>query len=205
MSSVESSLSQYLRDPDVQLMLRVRQGDDAAFTQLVANYQDRLISVLYHLVRDQEAAEDLAQEVFLRIYRNRERYKPKARFVTWIFRIANNLASNARRNKGRRKEVSLSQPKPGSETSGTYSRILADKSALMPVRLADRQEVRLLVQNALDALNDRQRLAVLLHKFENMSYADIGETMDLSTSAVKSLLSRAREVLRTELEHHLRN
>lgn len=205
MASVESS-SPYLRDPDVQLMLRVKQGDDAAFTQLVTNYQDRLISVLYQLVHDQEAAEDLAQEVFLRIYRHRERYEPKARFVTWIFRIANNLASNARRNKGRRKEISLSQPRPGgSETSGTYSRILADKSSLMPVRMADRQEVRHIVQNALDALNERQRLAVLLHKFEHMSYADIGDTMELSIPAVKSLLSRAREVLRNELEHHLRN
>ncbi|MFN0197312.1 MAG: RNA polymerase sigma factor [Planctomycetaceae bacterium] len=184
-------------------MLRVKGGDEAAFTQLVALYQDRLISVLYHLVHDLEAAEDLAQEVFLRVYRTRDRYEAKARFSTWIFRIANNLASNARRNKGRRKEVSLSQPKPGSESSGTYSRILADKSSLMPVRLIDRKEVRKLVQTALDSLNERQRLAVLLHKFENMSYADIGETMELSTPAVKSLLSRAREVLRTVLEQHL--
>src|SRR5262245_36885773 len=90
-----------LRDPDVRLMLRVKGGDEAAFEKLVQNYQDRLVAVLFHLVEDRGAAEDLAQEVFLRIYRARRGYEPTAKFSTWLFRIANNLASNLRRDQGR--------------------------------------------------------------------------------------------------------
>ena len=92
-----------LRDPDVRLMLRAKEGDESAFPQLVTNYQDRLVSVLVHLLQNHEAAEDLAQEVFLRIYRARHGYEPTAKFSTWLFRIANNLASNLRRDTGRRR------------------------------------------------------------------------------------------------------
>ena len=107
MVTTDTSNFPYLRDPDVQLMLRCRDGDDAAFTELVNNYQNRLIGILYHMVSDQTTAEDLAQEVFLRVYRARHRYEPKARFSTWLFRIANNLASNSRRDRGRNREVAL--------------------------------------------------------------------------------------------------
>ena len=96
--------------PDVQLMMRTKAGDDDAFSQLVASYQDRLLSIFYHMLRDQGAAEDLVQEVFLRIYRARLGYQPTAKFSTWVFRIANNVASNARRTIGRRREVSLNTP-----------------------------------------------------------------------------------------------
>ncbi|MGE3316004.1 MAG: RNA polymerase sigma factor, partial [Planctomycetaceae bacterium] len=96
-----------MRDPDVQLMLRVKEGDDAAFEQIVAAYQDRLVGVFWHVLHDLPAAEDLAQETFLRIYRARRGYEPTAKFSTWVFRIANNLASNSRRGKFRRKEVSI--------------------------------------------------------------------------------------------------
>ena len=96
-----------LRDPDVRLMLRAKSGDETAFTQLVTTYQDRLVGVLTHLLQNQEAAEDLAQEVFLRIYRARHGYEPTAKFSTWLFRIANNLASNMRRDRGRRRETTL--------------------------------------------------------------------------------------------------
>ncbi len=97
----------YTHDPDVQLMLRVKEGDQEAFTNLVKTYEDRLIGVFAHMLHDEELAEDLAQEVFMRVYRSRERYQPTAKFSTWLFRIANNLASNTRRNRGRRKEVPL--------------------------------------------------------------------------------------------------
>ena len=193
----------YLRDPDVRLMLRVKQGDEGAFGELVEEYQSRLISIFFHLLRDQETAEDLAQEVFLRVYRARHTYEPTAKFSTWLFRIANNLASNSRRSKGRRKEVQLSLRDSGPLGARPAEQLLAEKSALMPTRQIANSEVRSMVRTALDALNERQRLAVLLHKFEEMSYADIGESMELSPAAVKSLLSRAREKLRLELEPYI--
>jgi RNA polymerase sigma-70 factor, ECF subfamily len=186
-------------------MLRAKEGDDEAFGQLVAAYQNRLLSIFFHLLRDQSAAEDLVQEVFLRIYRARNGYQPTAKFSTWLFRIANNVASNARRTIGRRKEVPLNPQESGSmPVIGPGKKAISDRSSLMPTRQVVRRETCEIVQTALDTLNERQRLAVLLHKFEGMSYEDIGEAMSLSTEAVKSLLARARENLRTQLEAHLK-
>jgi RNA polymerase sigma-70 factor, ECF subfamily len=195
----------YLRDPDVQLMMRTKAGDDAAFAQLVAGYQDRLLSIFYHMLRDQGAAEDLVQEVFLRIYRARLGYQPTAKFSTWVFRIANNVASNARRTIGRRKEVSLNtQQGSGSVPVGVRKSVMSDRSSLLPTRQVFKRETCEIVQSAVDTLNERQRMAVLLHKFEGMSYEDIAAAMELSTEAVKSLLARARENLRGQLEQHLK-
>jgi RNA polymerase sigma-70 factor, ECF subfamily len=195
----------YLRDPDVQLMMRTKAGDDAAFAQLVAGYQDRLLSIFYHMLRDQGASEDLVQEVFLRIYRARLGYQPTAKFSTWVFRIANNVASNARRTIGRRKEVSLNtQQGSGSVPIGVRKSVMSDRSSLLPTRQVVKRETCEIVQSAVDTLNERQRMAVLLHKFEGMSYEDIAAAMELSTEAVKSLLARARENLRGQLEQHLK-
>ena len=204
MVTTETSQLPYLRDPDVQLMLRAKDGDDDAFAQLVTSYQNRLIGVFFHLLQDQEAAEDLAQEAFLRVYRARHGYKPTAKFSTWLFRIANNLASNSRRSKGRRKEVPLSVRDSGPLGPRPQEKVIAEKSALMPTRQFDRSEMQAVVQTALETLNERQRMAVLLHKFEGMSYADIGDSMHLSPTAVKSLLSRARESLRAKLEQYVK-
>ncbi len=192
-----------LRDPDVRLMLRVKEGDEAAFTELVTSYQDRLVGLLYHLVSNQESAEDLAQEVFLKVYRARQGYEPTAKFATWLFRIASNLASNRRRDKGRKREVSLRTNDSGPLGPRPAEQILAEKSALMPARQLDKTELREVVRAALDGLNERQRLAVLLHKFEEMSYIDIGTTLEMSPAAVKSLLSRARDNLREKLEPYI--
>ncbi len=203
MVNSETELSPYLHDPDVQLMLRAKQGDDAAFAVLVEKYQHRLIAVLYHILGKQEAAEDLAQEVFLRIYRHRQKYEVKAKFSTWLFRIANNLASNHRRDGARRREASLATSDSGPMGVRPEENLLAEKSALMPARVLDRTETQTLVRAALDSLSDRQKMAVLLHKFEQMSYLDIAAAMDLTPQAVKSLLSRARENLRVYLEPFL--
>jgi RNA polymerase sigma-70 factor (ECF subfamily) len=196
--------SAYLCDPDVQLMLRVKGGDEQAFTRLVSSYQDRLVSIFANLVGNQETAEDLTQEVFLRIYRARQGYQPNAKFSTWVFRIANNLASNSRRSRSRRKEVQLKTQESGPLGARPAEQLLADKSALMPTRLLDRHELQQHVREALESLSERQQMALLLHKFEGMSYVDIGETMEMSPQAVKSLLSRARESLRTRLESYVR-
>lgn len=203
----ESSAQSYeLRDPDVRLMLEVRDDNAAAFEKLMLRYQSRLVTVLEHLTGRRDAAEDLAQEVFLRIYRSRKRYVPGSKFSTWLFTIANNVASNARRSRARRKERNVT-PCTGDET-GAWSQPSLDqmaqaKSAFLPTRQLDKAEMRDVVQLALETLNERQRLAVLLCKFESMSYIEIGETMGMSPQAVKSLLSRARYNLRDVLEAYM--
>lgn len=203
MATSDTSQQPYLRDPDVQLMLRAKEGDEAAFAELVEAYQDRLIGIFRHILSDQDAAEDLAQDVFLRVYRARDRYQPTARFSTWLFRIANNLASNKRRSKGRRREVPLNVKDSGPIGVNPQEKLIAAKSAFMPVRQATKSEMRIVVRDALEGLSERQRMALLLHKFEGMSYGDIGEAMEMSAAAVKSLLSRARENLREKLARYV--
>jgi RNA polymerase sigma-70 factor (ECF subfamily) len=200
----ESSAQNYaLSDPDVRLMLQVRDGSAAAFEELMLRYQVRLVTVLEHLVGRRGQAEDLAQEVFLRVYRSRERYSPEAKFSTWLFTIANNVALNARRSKSRRREVHV-EPADSSGLGGApLDQMALAASGQMPARQLDKTEMRDVVRLAVGTLNERQRLAVLLSKFEEMSYADIAEAMEMSPQAVKSLLSRARENLRVVLEPYL--
>lgn len=192
-----------LRDPDVRLMLEVRDDNAAAFEELMLRYQNRLVTVLDHLVGGRDQAEDLAQEVFLRVYRSRKRYTPGAKFSTWLFTIANNVAANARRTRSRRREVSLSVSDGSSSGGNRLEQLAQAASGLMPARQLDKAEMREVVHLAIEALNERQRMAVLLSKFENMSYADIALTMDMSQEAIKSLLSRARLNLKEVLEPYL--
>src|SRR5205807_3132995 len=133
---------------------------------LVTNYQDRLVGVLSHMLQSKETAEDIAQEVFIRVYKARHGYQPTAKFATWLFRIANNLANNLRRDAGRRKEVLLNVNDSGPLGPRPAERMIADKSGLMPARMFDKTEMCSMVQAALSTLNENQRMAVLLHKFE---------------------------------------
>ena len=184
-------------------MLRVKEDDAAAFEELVLRYQARLISVLEHLVYSKDQAEDLAQEVFLRVYRSRKRYEPGAKFSTWLFTIANNVASNARRSWSRRKEVNVDARASGPMGINPMEQMALEASGLMPARQIDKAEMAEIVDTAVQNLSERQRMAVLLSKFEGMSYADIGAVMELSPQAIKSLLSRARQNLRMILEPYL--
>ncbi len=186
-------------------MLQVRDGSAAAFEELVLRYQNRLIAVLDHLVRGRVQAEDLAQEVFLRVYRARHTYTPGAKFSTWLFTIANNVASNALRTMSRRKEVNVFGDRSTDTNAQTLESMAKAASGLMPTRQLDKAEMSEIVRMAIDALNERQRMAVLLSKFEGMSYIDIGKTMGLSTQAVKSLLSRARGKMREILEPYMQS
>ena len=197
----QSLPNQYLADPDVQLMLRVATDDHGAFEELVRRYQHRLIGFFFNLLGDRTVSEDLAQDAFLRIYRARERYKASARFSTWLFRIAHNLASNQIRGMAKRKrEISLVARQSDSQELRLEQRVLADRSALMPTRQLVSREVQIQVREALDCLGERQKMAVLLHKFEGMSYEDISKVMDMNVVAVKSLLARARGKLKKALE-----
>lgn len=202
-TSVPTSKDYTALDPDVRLMLQVRDDDGAAFEELVLRYQGRLITVLEHVLGQREAAEDLAQEVFLRVYRARKTYSPEARFATWLFRIANNAASNARRTQSRRKEVSPPGTRPDSSGALPIDELAPAASGWMPARRADRAERAEVVREALEQLNDRQRMAIMLSKFEDMTYEDIAATMGMTVKATKSLLARARENLRELLAPYM--
>lgn len=183
-----------ITDPDVALMLRVRDGDMNAFAELMQKHQDRVLALFYNLVGNYEEAEDLTQETFLRIYRYRKSYKPTAKFSTWLFRIVHNLASNARRTK-RRKPASQF-PLAHANASGQAEELwAADDTRSVGTKVAD-LELCQLVRGALERLNERQRLALLLHKFEGLPYSEIAEIMDTTVPAIKSLLARARYELR---------
>jgi RNA polymerase sigma-70 factor (ECF subfamily) len=206
LSVSESSTKNYaLHDPDVRLMLEVRDDNAAAFEELMLRYQNRLITVLEHLVGHRELAEDLAQDVFLRVYRARKRYLPGAKFSTWLFTIANNVASNALRDQSRRREINLAANESQSTGAFGLDQIALAASGLMPARQIDKAEMREVIRQAVGTLNDRQRMAVLLCKFESMSYEEIAQTMEMTPKAVKSLLARARGNLREVLEPYLQN
>jgi RNA polymerase sigma-70 factor, ECF subfamily len=198
----ETSGQLALRDPDIRLMLRVRDDDAVAFGELVELYQQRLVTIMRHLVGNKEEAEDLAQEVFLRVYRTRKKYRPRAKFSTWLFTIANNLALNALRSRQRKPVVPLDVRDSGPLGPRPAEQLVRDRQHQPGERL-QQQELAEVVQQALVQLNERQRAAVVLNKFEDMNYAEIAEIMKLTTKAVKSLLSRARENLRQTLKQYI--
>jgi RNA polymerase sigma-70 factor (ECF subfamily) len=204
LATAESTTPSYaVRDPDVRLMLQVRDDNAAAFEELMRRYQARVITVLEHMVGQRHYAEDLAQDVFLRVYRARKRYLPRAKFSTWLFTITNNVANNALRSMSRRKEVHVAPDGSTAMSANPLDEMALAASGWMPTRQVDKAERAEVVRQAMQTLNERQRMAVLLSKFEELSYADIAEAMELTPQAIKSLLSRARGNLRDILEPYL--
>ncbi|MFO0422358.1 MAG: RNA polymerase sigma factor [Planctomycetia bacterium] len=191
-------------DPSTALMLRVRDGDAGEFEELVGLWQDRLVTLFRHHTGDHSTAEDLAQEVFLRVYRARAGYQPTAKFSTWIHTIANNVASDLRQRAYRRLERGVPMNVSASQSGIGLEQIAVAASGQRPARQADRGELQDIVQRAIAGLGDNQRMAVLLAKFEDCSYDEIAAAMGLSVAAVKSLLHRAREQLRAALEPYER-
>lgn len=198
----ETSGQLSLRDPDVRLMLRVRNEEPGAFEELVELYHTRLVAVMHHLVGNAEEAEDLAQEVFLRVYRSRAKYRARAKFSTWLFTIANNLALNALRSRQRRPTVPLNVNDSGPLGPRPAEQLVRDR-ATQPMQRLQQKELAAIIREALDGLNERQRVAVVLNKFEDMNYTEIAEVMGLTVKAVKSLLSRARSNLRLALQPYI--
>jgi len=191
-------------DPDVALMLALARGDESAFEELVARHQSRIVALIHRFVGDEAEAEDLAQEVFLRVYRTRDRYQPKARFSTWIYRIAANVSLNALRSRGRRRNISVPLSYEATETQeGQTSAHVEDTHADRPGARMEQEELRTQVREAIDQLPENQKVAVILNKYENLSYDEIGAIMGCSVMAVKSLLARARTNLRERLAHYM--
>src|SRR5947209_44632 len=180
-------------------MLGVRDDEVCAFEELVARYQNRLVGIMHHLLGNAEEAEDLAQEVFLRVYRARKKYRARCKFSTWLFTIANNLAINALRARQRRPVVPLNTRDSGPLGARPAEQLVAASSGSLPIRKIQQNELTDIIRRAVDGLNERQRLAVVLNKFEDMGYAEIAEVMGLTVKAVKSLLCRARMNLRVAL------
>ena len=182
---------------DVQLMLDVKAGDENSFELLLQKYRSPLVNFLHRMVRDTATAEDLAQEVFMRVYSARQRYTPSAKFTTWLFRIATNVALNSvRDNRVARMAVSLDAPATDEEGSAPLELPAPEKRIDEHMIEQDRSEF---IRRAIGALPEKQRAAVLLHKYEEMGYAEIARILDCSESALKSLLFRAYETLRVQL------
>ena len=186
-------------DPSTALMLRVREGDAGAFERLVIMWQERLVTLFLNHTGDHATAEDLAQEVFLRVYRARERYEPTAKFTTWIHTIANNVASDLAQRSYRRREKGVPVSAAASSSAIGLDQLAVAASGMMPARQAVCGELRSVVQEAIAALGERQRMALLLAKFEHCSYEEIAAAMQLTVPAVKSLLFRARDQLKAAL------
>jgi RNA polymerase sigma-70 factor (ECF subfamily) len=183
---------------DAEVMLRVRAGDEQAFAYLVQKYRRPMLSFMYRMARNQAAAEDLAQEVFLRVYRSRETYTANAKFTTWLYRIATNLAVNhARDTRHERPEVSMNLDEPDAETGLMPD--LADGTPNVEENILRRERLAA-IRSHVQALPERQRMAVVMHKYQGMDYRQIAEVLHLSESATKSLLFRAYESLREKLK-----
>jgi RNA polymerase sigma-70 factor (ECF subfamily) len=183
-------------DYDAELMLRVKDGDGASFGVLLEKHRTPVIHFLYRMVQNRAVAEELAQEVFLRVYRSRESYEPSAKFTTWLFRIATHLALNALRD-GKNEKLGErldddSSDMPARQVSD--SRPTVEQKMVFQVRLEE-------VRRAVAMLPEKQRAAVLMHKYEEMEYSQIAKVLGCSESAVKSLLFRAYETLRARLAH----
>jgi len=183
---------------DADVMLRVKAGDDSAFDYLVQKYRRPIINFMYRMAHNTAAAEDLAQEVFLRVYRSRANYEPSAKFTTWLYRIATNLGVNyARDTRHQRPENTVNLDEPDTETGQAPD--LADKTPNVEEEILRRERL-VAIKQKVEALPERQKMAVLMHKYQQMDYRQIAEILKLSESATKSLLFRAYETLRAELK-----
>jgi RNA polymerase sigma-70 factor (ECF subfamily) len=177
-------------------MLDVKAGDEASFDFLLQKYRSPLVHFLNRMVRDNAMAEDLAQEVFLRVYRARKQYTPSAKFTTWLFRIATNLALNSVRDTRYQKlEVPLDAP---TEKEDSAPRELPAREMRIDEYMVERDRAEI-IRRANFSLPEKQRAAVLLHKYEEMDYGEIAGILDCSEGALKSLLFRAYETLRVQL------
>jgi len=192
-------------DSDVRRMMQVRKGSRQAFQELVQRYQHRVAALLTRLVGHRRETDDLSQEVFMRVYRARERYTPGARFSTWLFTIVSNVASNARRTLGRRKEVNQFDETRSQLEMQAIDYLPRHWSPENPAHRLDSRERQNIVRKAIASLNERQQQAVLLNRVNGLSHAEIAKQMETTPKAIKSLLGRAHDTLRSRLQPYMQN
>lgn len=193
--------TRWRHEPDVVLMLRVQADEPGAFAELIELYWSRIFGRFYRQLGDRQEAEDLAQDVFLRLYRNRRRYEPRARFGTWLYHIARNVARNAIRTRRRRPCLPLGRIAP-QENEESLEDQLRSRQHETPSRPVEREELARVVRKAMAGLGGRQRVALEL-QFQDHSYSEIAAELDMTPKAAKSLLYRARLQLRADLYHFM--
>ncbi|MCR4318084.1 MAG: RNA polymerase sigma factor [Planctomycetes bacterium] len=195
-TEVHSEASREGIDLGADCMLAFQNGDDEAFVSIVEEFQRPLLAFIFRIVRDEALSEDIAQAVFLRVFRSRESYKHSAKFTTWLFRIAYNLCLNASRDRGKLPKNFTSIEAAGGENSVEFE----DRKQLTPLEALERRDAREEIQSALLCLDERQRAAIALTKFEGHSYEDSAAVLALTVPAFKSLLFRAVQNLKKILE-----
>src|SRR5437870_3774478 len=186
---------------DAEIMLLVKTGDESAFTYLVQKYRRQIVGFMYRMCHNPATAEELAQEVFLRVYRSRASYEASAKFNTWLYRIATNLAVNHARDTRHQRPENMASLDEADEETGTTMDV-ADTSPNVEEKLVKQERLKAIRQKV-ENLPERQRQAVLMHKYQQMDYKQIGEVLNLSESATKSLLFRAYETLREQLKEFI--
>lgn len=190
-------------DPDAALMLRVKQGDMVAFEELVEKYKQPVINLVYRTLRDASEAEDLAQSVFVQVFKSAQRYRVSAKFSTWLYTIARNLCLNEIRRRSRHPADSLDAVHPDQEDQPLHQ--YEDKKTFSAPDCLLREELWSKVEQALASLPETQRTALLLCREEEMSYEEISTVLGCSLSATKSLIHRGRETLKQKLKPYLRS
>lgn len=195
----DSMLRSETPDPGARWMLELQAGDPAAFDRIVHEYQHVVHNLAYRFTGQRDAAEDLAQEVFLRVYRAKDRYRPEARFQTWLFRVVYNLCINETRARKLRRMRSIDAPAPGEEHDATLRESLADEQLRSPLDRLTGGEATRRLREAMAGLPPQQRAALTLYQYRGMSLREIADVLETTDKAVKSLLARARENLREKL------
>jgi RNA polymerase sigma-70 factor (ECF subfamily) len=190
-------------DPDASLMLRVKRGDRHAFEELVNKYKQPVINVIYRTLGDATEAEDLAQNVFVQVYKSADRYRVSAKFTTWLFTIARNLCLNEIRRRSRHPAESIDAPHPEHDDQPRHQ--FEDAKTFSPPDALLHGELEEKIQQALSDLPDGQRVAILLCRQGELSYEEIAKVLGCSVSATKSLIHRGRETLKQELKPYLRS
>jgi RNA polymerase sigma-70 factor (ECF subfamily) len=187
-------------DPDAALMLRVKQGDAEAFEELVDRYKRPVLNLVYRMIGDPTEAEDLAQNVFVQVFKSSDRYRVSAKFSTWLFTIARNLCLNEIRRRKRHPADSLDAPNLGEEEPRQFQ----DHQTAAPGENVVESELILKIEEAVRDLPENQRTALLLFRDQELAYEDISEVIGCSLSATKSLIHRARETLKARLKPYLK-
>jgi RNA polymerase sigma-70 factor, ECF subfamily len=190
-------------DPDAALMLRVKQGDTAAFAALVDKYKQPVMNVAYRMLRDATEAEDLAQTVFVQVFKSADRYRVSSKFSTWLFTIARNLCLNEIRRRARHQAESMDMPHPEQEDQPLHQ--FEDKQTASPPEQLLHGELADKIEQALAELPENQRLAIALCRQEELSYEEIARVLRCSVSATKSLIHRGRETLKQKLKPYLQS
>ena len=191
-------------DPDVALMLRVKEGDLSAYEMLVEQFKQPVMNLLHRLIGDPDEAEDIAQNVFLQVWKTRERYAPASKFPPWLFTIARNLGLNEIRRRARHPADSLDEPRP--DNDGQPIRIVEDSTSSIPAAASLSAELRAKVEEALMDLPEKQRTALMLCRDGGVSYEEIAEVLGgISLTAVKSIIFRGRAVLKNRLKPYLKS